>query len=65
MRKKELLFLVMYLIIFGIILLVSVYDLSANRVMFDIGMPATLTNAIIIAFCILGMLKTIYHIASY
>ena len=63
-RKKSVMFLMGYLVIFFIVMVVSIVDLNKGIAIFEIGMSPILQNWIIIIFSILAMIKVVIEIAS-
>jgi hypothetical protein len=63
-RKKSVMFLMGYLVIFFIVMVISIIDLSRGIAMFEIGMSPMLQNWILIIFSLLAMIKVVIDIAS-
>jgi len=62
-RRKTVIFLMGYLIIFFIVLLVSVFNLNRGKSIFDIGMNPSLQNWIIIILSVLAIIRVVMEIA--
>jgi hypothetical protein len=63
-RKKSVIFLMGYLIIFLIVLLICFSNLSSKKSLFDIGMDPTIQNWVLIIFSLLAMVKVVMEIAK-
>jgi hypothetical protein len=63
-RKKSVMFLMGYLVIFFIVMVVSIIDLNKGTAMFEIGMSPIIQDWIIIIFSVLAIIKVVIDIAS-
>ena len=63
-RKKSIIFLMGYLLIFAAVLIISLVGLSTGGVMFEIGMNHLLQNWILVIFSLLAIIKVVADIAS-
>lgn len=63
--KSQLIVLMSYLVIFGIVTIIGILDYFGNIVLVDLGLPTRITNGIIIFLGIAGIIKTLIYIIIY
>ena len=61
-RNTELIFLIGYLLIFGALFLIALFDYNKGKTMLDMGFDPALTNIMIMTLSFVGLLKSIYHL---
>lgn len=64
-HKRELLFLIGFLILFFIISAIALLNLRRGIPVFGIGLPYLIEDGIIIILSIIATIKIIWHIAAY
>ena len=65
MKHKNLIMLLIYLIIFAAIFGIELYDYIIDVAFFSIGIPARMTDIIIIVLCVAAIIKTVWHVHDY
>jgi len=62
--KKHVMALLLYLLIFGIIFGLAVFDYMHNRPILELGFSTQLVNLMIILLSALAVVKTAWHLHS-
>jgi hypothetical protein len=62
--RRTAFFLLIYLALFSFMFFLSIYNLKMNESFVDIGLSAVVTDYILIVFSLIGVVKTIYHLAK-
>lgn len=60
--REALIAMMIYLGIFGLLLIVSLISLVRGVAIFNIGIPATAVNSLVLALSAIGLLKSMWHI---
>ncbi len=63
-RRKSIMFLMGYLLMFFAVLIISLYNLNRGQTLFYIGMSSAAQNWIIIIFSVLAMIRVVVEIAK-
>ncbi|MFH0875046.1 MAG: hypothetical protein V1859_03850 [archaeon] len=65
MNKKELLFLIVYLLAFFALFVIAYIDWEHNVLFVSIGIPSKIMSPIIMVLCLASIGKVVYHIISH
>ena len=59
--RRSILWLMAYLIIFGVLFIVSLHNFIIRESFFEIGLPGQSLDILIMIMSFLGILKTLWH----
>jgi len=62
MRKKEIVFLIAFMLVFFIIFIIAMLDFIQGKAILDIGFSPLIINLIVIALSFFAIVKTIAHL---
>jgi hypothetical protein len=63
--RRSIVVLMLYLLLFGVLFIVSLYNYFNNVMPFDIGFSVKMTNIIILGLCFLGIIKSVWHLVTF
>lgn len=63
--KKDILALMVYVVLFALVFLLSVFDYLNSVPIFNIGLPALTIDLIVAFFSLIGLIKSMWHIVKY
>ncbi len=63
--KKDILALMVYVVLFALVFLLSVFDYLNSIPIFNIGLPALTIDLIVAFLSLIGLIKSMLHIVKY
>jgi len=63
--RRDMIALLMYLVLFGIVAILSIYQYFNSIPILEIGMSSSSINLIVFTISMLGMAKSLYHLFKF